>query len=111
MRPTQTKPLLLFFACAFSHHILQFLAFALILSLAVLLNPFPLCSSQLSKTIGGALVAGNWAMLSMTASRLGNIDLALKSLLMDVNVSSTKGGPAARNILCYLPSGQNHPNT
>ena len=50
-------------------------------------------------------------MLSMTASRLGNIDLALKSLLMDVNVSSTKGGPAARNILCYLPSGQNHPNT
>ena len=53
----------------------------------------------------------SWAMFSMTASRLGNVDKALSGLLMDVNVSQSPGGSAARNLLCYLPSGQNHPNT
>ena len=59
----------------------------------------------------------DWAMLSMTASRLGNIDMALNALLMDVNITQgpRKFGPVRspglRNINCFLPAGHNHPNT
>eukprot|EP01052_Picozoa_sp_SAG31_P063908 SAG31_NODE_22806_length_517_cov_1.098086_2_plen_131_part_01 len=60
----------------------------------------------------------SWAMMSMTATRLGNIEMAVKTLLMDVNVTVEGGngygpvhGKGTRNIMCYLPGGQNHPNT
>lgn len=62
----------------------------------------------------------DWAMLSMTASRLGNVDMALQALLMDVNITATGSAPSShgpiqgdgtRNIMCYLPAGHNHPNT
>jgi hypothetical protein len=49
--------------------------------------------------------------LSTFPSLLAVVDKALSGLLMDVNVSQSPGGSAARNLLCYLPSGQNHPNT
>jgi hypothetical protein len=60
----------------------------------------------------------NWAMLSMTASRLGNVKLAVRALLMDVNITAGSTGsrfgpvrgPGVRNVMCYLPGGHNHPN-
>jgi hypothetical protein len=56
----------------------------------------------------------------MTASRLGNVDMALQALLMDVNITAKGSAPSShgpikgdgtRNIMCYLPAGHNHPNT
>ena len=54
----------------------------------------------------------------MTATRLGNIELAIQTLLMDVNITAAGGkifgpvrGSGTRNIMCYLPAGHNHPNT
>ena len=66
----------------------------------------------------GSTWSCNWAMFSMTASRLGQVELALTALLMEVNITTAPGKsfgpvrrPGVRDIMCYLPAGHNHPNT